>query len=81
VNNAKSSQTQKDDGMTQLNPDKLYTTRETRELLGCGNTKLWALIGAGELDCRKLGKNAVIPGASIAALIERLPRYQPKEAA
>ncbi len=67
--------------MTKLNPDKLYTTRDTRELLGCGNTKLWALIGAGQLDCRKLGKNAMITGQSIAALIERLPRHQPKHAA
>ncbi len=67
--------------MTQFNPDKLYRTTEARELLGCGNTKLWALIGAGELDCRKLGKNAMITGASIAALIDRLPRYQPKHAA
>jgi excisionase family DNA binding protein len=67
--------------MTSLNPDKLYKTTEARELLGCGNTTLWKLIGNGELECRKLGRAAMIPGSSIAALIERLPRHLPKLAA
>lgn len=67
--------------LNSINPDKLYKSAEARALLACGNTKFWQLINAGELDARKMGRVVVITGSSIAALIERLPRLQPKDAA
>ncbi|GAA5266572.1 hypothetical protein ACOSOMT5_P3001 [Acidiphilium sp. MT5] len=63
---------------TEINNAKLYTIREARVLLSIGNTMIWKLIGRGDLECLKLGSRALIPGRSIAALIDGLPRHQPK---
>lgn len=61
--------------MTEINPAKLYKLSEARALLSCGNTRIWQLIGNGELECRKMGRLAVIPGQSLLDFIERLPRH------
>lgn len=66
---------------TEINRAKLYRLADARILLSVGNTKIWQLIGRGELECLKMGRRAMIPGSSIAALIDRLPRYQPKSTA
>jgi hypothetical protein len=62
----------------EINKAKLYRLAEARSLLSIGNTMIWKLIGRGELECVKLGRRAMIPGSSIAALIDGLPRYKPK---
>lgn len=64
--------------MNEINPTKLYKLTEARQLLSCGNTKIWSLIAEGELDCRKLGRHAVITGESLRTFIDRLPRHRPR---
>lgn len=66
---------------TEINPHKLYKLTEARALLSCGNTKIWELIGNGSLDCRKLGRCAVITGQSLIEFIDRLPRHPANKAA
>ena len=51
----------------------LYPRRETRELLGCGDTRLQELLIAKELRAKKFGKTVLIKGDSLKAFIESLP--------
>ncbi len=60
--------------MNTINPDKLYRSGEVRDLIGCGNTKFWALVKSGAFECRRMGGSIVIPGYSLRAFIETLPR-------
>jgi excisionase family DNA binding protein len=41
-------------------------------LLGIGKTKLYELIGAGELETIRIGRRTLIVQASIDSLVERL---------
>jgi excisionase family DNA binding protein len=45
----------------------LYTISEGCQLLSVGRTKLYELIGAGELPVRKLGKKTLISAADLRA--------------
>jgi hypothetical protein len=67
--------------MTEISPSKLYKLTEARAFLSCGNTKIWQLIGEGSLDCRKIGRCAVVTGASLIEFIDRLPRHPANKAA
>lgn len=60
--------------MNTINPDKLYRSGEVRDLIGCGNTKFWSLVKSGAFECRRMGGSIVIPGYSLRAFIEALPR-------
>ena len=46
--------------------------------LGIGRSKLYELIGDGELSVRKLGRKSLILREDVASLAERLPVSRPK---
>lgn len=54
-------------------PD-LMTVEEVKTYLRIKNTKLFALLKAGDLERRKQGRNTVILGQSVKAYVERLPK-------
>lgn len=49
------------------------TVKEARNLIPCGNSKLYELIGNGLLDARKLGNRTLITRASIVSFVDSLP--------
>lgn len=51
----------------------LLTVHEARRQLGCGRSFLYALIGSGQLEARKLGRRTLVTGPSIERLIAGLP--------
>ncbi len=54
--------------------DKLaYNVEEAYRALGCGRTKLFALIAAGELKARKIRTRTVIPTECLREFVARLP--------
>jgi excisionase family DNA binding protein len=50
----------------------LYRTSEAKAALGCGTSKLYALINNGTLDARRFGKRTYITAESIEALVASL---------
>lgn len=52
--------------------ERLYRPEEAARLLGCGRTRVFALIGSGDLRSVKLGKSRRIPRSAIDAFIESL---------
>lgn len=48
------------------------TIAGARQALGIGTTKLYELIGAGELQTLKIGRRTLIRTDSIRSLVERL---------
>ncbi len=47
---------------------------ETGAALGVGRTKVYELIGAGELRTVKIGRRRLVPVSSVLELVERLQR-------
>lgn len=60
--------------MRELHPDALYSPAETTEIVGCGRTTVYELIGDGSLTALKLGSSTKITGKSIIALRDSLPK-------
>lgn len=56
--------------------DRLLTTSETKERLGCGTTKLYELIANGSIVAVKLGRHTRIRESSVTGFIETLPRAE-----
>jgi excisionase family DNA binding protein len=57
-----------------MKPAKIgYSVAEACSAIPCGRTFLYELIADGRLDARKLGSKTIIPGDSVARLIESLP--------
>ncbi|WP_085233770.1 helix-turn-helix domain-containing protein [Mycobacterium conspicuum] len=52
--------------------ERLYRPEEAARLLGCGRTRVFALIGSGDLRSVKLGASRRIPRSAIDEFIERL---------
>jgi hypothetical protein len=52
----------------------LYRPNEAQHVLGIKNTKFWALVKEGALECRKLGGATVVPAESLKRFIENLPK-------
>jgi len=50
-------------------PSLVSTKRAKEELGGIGQTKLYELLGRGELDAVKIGRKTLITGASIERFI------------
>ena len=50
------------------------TVAEALRLTGLGQTKLYELIGSGDLETVKIGRRTLIPMDSLRALIERRRR-------
>ncbi|WP_205007876.1 helix-turn-helix domain-containing protein [Sphingosinithalassobacter portus] len=46
-----------------------FTIAEACHAVGIGRTKLYALIGEGRLETRKIGSRTVIPAESLRALV------------
>jgi excisionase family DNA binding protein len=55
-----------------------YTISETCRLLSVGRTKLYELIGSGEIPVRKLGKKTLVAAADLKRWAERLPTIAAK---
>lgn len=49
--------------------------------LGISRSKLYALVAAGELPIKKLGRKTLVPHADLVALADRLPVISKKAAA
>lgn len=47
-----------------------YSVADACRVSSLGKTQIYALIGAGRLESRKVGKRTLIPAASLRALIE-----------
>lgn len=63
----------------------LYQIADAKRMIGAGTTRLYELIGAGQLDARKAGGRTLITAASLRAYAESLPKAdirtgQPKAA-
>lgn len=56
-----------------------YSPRETESILGISHASLYRLIGAGQLDARKLGCKTLITAASIERLVAGLPKVGRRE--
>ena len=54
----------------------LNTLQSTGERLGVGRTTVRELVNAGDLEAVKIGRRTLIPEASIARLVGRLPRIR-----
>lgn len=50
-----------------------YTISESCRLLSVGKTKLYELIGSGEIPVRKVGKKSLIAAADLKRWADRLP--------
>lgn len=50
-------------------PKLAFTITEACHAVGIGRTKLYALIGEGRLETRKIGSRTVIPAESLRALV------------
>ncbi len=50
----------------------LLTTDEAAEALGVGKTKLYELLGRGELPSLKIGRRRMVPMRAIEDFVERL---------
>jgi excisionase family DNA binding protein len=46
---------------------------EACQALGIGRTSLYALISAGQLEARKVGRRTIISAESLRSLLTRLP--------
>lgn len=49
---------------------------EVRSATGLGRTKIYALIGSGELKARKIGKRTIILKEDLEAFLSGLPSYK-----
>ena len=56
----------------------LLSISDACRALGIGRSKLYELIGNGELTIRKCGKKSLILRRDVASLAERLPVSRPK---
>ena len=52
--------------------ERLYSKEQAAKILGIGVTKLYKLMGTGELRSVKLGRHRRIPASAINDLIEAL---------
>ncbi len=50
-------------------PKLAFTIAEACHAVGIGRTKLYALIGEGRIETRKIGARTVIPADSLHALL------------
>lgn len=55
-----------------------YTISETCRLLSVGRTKLYELIGRGEIPIRKLGKKTLVSAADLKRWADQLPAIAAK---
>jgi excisionase family DNA binding protein len=57
--------------MNTLSPEPLaYSIADACRVSSIGRTKLYALIGTGQLEARRIGGRTLIPAASLRRLIE-----------
>jgi excisionase family DNA binding protein len=54
----------------------LHQVSEAVELTGIGRSKLYELMGSGELESVKCGKRRLIPAEALMAFVERLRAEQ-----
>jgi hypothetical protein len=52
----------------------LYTTAETRTVIGCGTTRLYELLASGKLRARRFGHRTMIEAKSLHEFVNSLPR-------
>jgi excisionase family DNA binding protein len=58
--------------MTQLS----LTIEEVLAATGLGRTKLYQLIGSGQLKCRKIGKRSIVLKDDLQTFLQNLPEFK-----
>lgn len=58
-----------------------YGVKDAAAAIGLSRSRIWQLIGEGEIEARKLGGRTVIPAASLNAYLNSAPQRQPAKAA
>jgi excisionase family DNA binding protein len=56
-----------------------YSISDTCRLLSIGRTKLYELIGSGEIPVRKLGKKSLVAASDLNRWANRLPALRLKQ--
>lgn len=51
-----------------------FSIKETKEQLSIGHTRLYELLGSGELTAVKLGRRTIVTAESLNRFIAQLPR-------
>jgi excisionase family DNA binding protein len=57
----------------------LYTIPQCCRLLALGRTKLYELIGSGEIPVRKIGRRTLIAAADLQRWAEQLPTLKVRD--
>lgn len=57
---------------------RTMSVRGTCERYGLGRTKLYSLLGSGEITAFKAGRKTLIDVASVEAWLTRQPCYEPR---
>jgi excisionase family DNA binding protein len=68
-----------DEGKVIMYEKLFYTISDTCRLLSVGRTKLYELIGSGEIPVRKLGKKSLVAATDLTRWAERLPALPVKD--
>jgi len=53
---------------------RLYSLRETRQIINLSNATIWRRIARGDLDAVKVGSRTFIPVESIERFLAELPK-------
>lgn len=61
--------------MTQTTPPALMTVEEFRSWSRMGRTRIYELLGSGELKAIKIGRRTLIPSEAAQAWLEAQPSY------
>ena len=57
-----------------MEPEVLaYSIRGACRALGCGRSKLYQMIGIGQIKAKKMGTKTVIPHSELVHLVDSLP--------
>lgn len=54
-----------------IEPNAVYTVKETAQLLKMGEATVWRMVRSGELDSVKIGKSRRIRGQDLLKLLEK----------
>lgn len=56
-----------------------YSVSNVLQLVGISRTKLYQVVGSGQLKIRKIGNRTIILAADLEAWLDSLPRFEKGE--
>jgi len=59
----------------------LLSIADAKRVAGLGRTKLYDLIGSGDVVAKKAGRRTLVCAASLRGYVESLPAVEPKKGA